>query len=43
MSKYLDKKIINRTKNGFGNDFDLELNKKYAINKIKSLAINDNS
>ena len=43
MSKYLDKKIINRTKNGFGNDFDLELNKKYAINKIKSLAINENS
>ena len=43
MSKYLDKKIINRKKKGFGNDFDLELNKKYAIDKVRELVDNQNS
>ena len=37
------KKYLTEKKNGFGNDFDLELNKKYAIDKIKSLAKNQNS
>ena len=43
ISKYLDKKIINRKKNGFSNDFDLELSKKYAIGNIKKLIDSQNS
>ena len=43
ISKYLDKKIINRKKNGFSNDFDLELSKKYAIGKVKKLIDSQNS
>ena len=40
MSKYLDTEIINREKKGFGNDFDLELNKEYAVNKLRKLVEN---
>ena len=43
MSKYLDTEIINREKKGFGNDFDLELNKEYAVNKLRKLVENKNS
>ena len=43
ISKYLDKKIINRKKNGFSNDFDLELSKKYSIGNIKKLIDSQNS
>ena len=43
MSKYLETEIINREKKGFGNDFDLELNKEYAVNKLRKLVENKNS
>ena len=43
MSKFLNKKIIDRKKNGFENDFDLEFNKKYTYDRIKFLVDNENS
>ena len=43
MSNFLNKKIIDRKKNGFENDFDLEFNKKYTLDKIKLLVKNENS
>ena len=43
MSKFLNRKIIDRKKNGFENDFDLEFNKKYTFDRIKSLVNNENS
>ena len=43
MSNFLNKKIIDRKKNGFENDFDLEFKNKYTLDKIKLLVKNDNS
>ena len=43
MSNFLNKKIIDRKKNGFENDFDLEFKNKYTLDKIKLLVNNDNS
>lgn len=43
MDKYLNKNITSRKKIGFGNDFDLELKKEYAIEKIKKIIMNKNS